>query len=932
MKSLEKDRSRRYESASAFASDIHRYLNDEPVLACPPTAMYRFEKFARKHKASLTTAAAIAVCLILGTTVSAWQAVRAKTAESQATANEQKAVANEQKANENAAAAEQKEQEAIKQRDEVKALADKLAAKDEHLQDTVYADHIHMAKAAWDSGDVSTMSELLNQHLPKAGEFDRRGFEWQYLNRLSKIGPLLSINTPTSPYTQYQFRLSPDRTRLFRLKAQGPVRPTPARNVPATPPTLQAWNLQTGQEEFAVELSSVTDFDASRWGKMPEFTPDGGHVVLISVQIDPATKKHVAGNMKVWDTRTGKEVFKLNGVVRKLGRRQDNKFLAVQMESQSVKIWDLQTGQERLTLPDQHPDTVAFSPDGKRLAAIYSDWDETKKAVAESEVKICDLQTGERLTAFKCQANWINHLVFSPDGQHLVTSAEENDSIKLWDVQTGKDLMTFRWNIEAIKELRFNADGTRLIALGSFENDSKEWVHQAKLWNVQSGQELLSVSGADEAQFSPDGRRVAITEGKRVGLSQPDNSRTKVFDVKSGQIMLSVKDAGGLVAFSPDSKRLATQSGGMRVWDLETGDEINHIKGFYGSNLLSFSQDGQRLIGGAWGATQVWDVNVEQVSAKKVLFPEVRFGGPGDSPTATSSDFTRIAGISKIQAFSRKTIKLFDLQTGQELRTFNGHKENVLCVAFSPDGKRVASGDGQQNDPPGRNEAGGSVKVWGVETGKELFTIANLPRRVLRLKFSPDGKKLAGTPGDGTMQLWDAHSGLELFGLSTKPPAGGRTLEFAFSSDGKHLAWQGKIWDAETGDELVMLKNAENSLRNIDTSAFSPDGKRVAGGAIVGPTNGDRIIGVWDAETGGLLFKTPTINVNVMGRPTFSPDGNRLASGGRIWDAHTGQFLLTLGSDRGGQTSFSPDGHRLTVVKDYSHEVTIYDATPLPNP
>ncbi|HMC10346.1 MAG TPA: serine/threonine-protein kinase, partial [Pirellulaceae bacterium] len=91
MKSLEKDRSRRYESASALAADIQRYLSDEPVLACPPTTMYRFQKFARKHKPALATAAAIALCLILGTTVSAWQAVRATTAEAQANANEAQA-------------------------------------------------------------------------------------------------------------------------------------------------------------------------------------------------------------------------------------------------------------------------------------------------------------------------------------------------------------------------------------------------------------------------------------------------------------------------------------------------------------------------------------------------------------------------------------------------------------------------------------------------------------------------------------------------------------------------------------------------------------------------------------------------------------------------------------------------------------------------
>src|SRR5207237_6591313 len=118
---------RRYESASSLAADIQRYLSDEPVHACPPSTMYRFHKFARKHKPALATAAAITACLLLGTTVSAWQAARATTAEGQAEANEQKA--------------NTERDEAQKQRDEVKALADKLAAKEEQLERTLYADH-----------------------------------------------------------------------------------------------------------------------------------------------------------------------------------------------------------------------------------------------------------------------------------------------------------------------------------------------------------------------------------------------------------------------------------------------------------------------------------------------------------------------------------------------------------------------------------------------------------------------------------------------------------------------------------------------------------------------------------------------------------------------------------------------------------------------
>src|SRR5438067_1137012 len=154
-KSLEKDRSRRYESASALAADIQRYLSDEPVLACPPTTMYRFQKFARKHRPALVTAAAIAACLILGTTVSAWQAVRATTAEAQANANATQAQEKAQEAN-------TQRDEAQKQRDEVRALNDKL-------QRTLYAAHMNLAKSAWDTGNLERMIDLLDEHRPKPG-------------------------------------------------------------------------------------------------------------------------------------------------------------------------------------------------------------------------------------------------------------------------------------------------------------------------------------------------------------------------------------------------------------------------------------------------------------------------------------------------------------------------------------------------------------------------------------------------------------------------------------------------------------------------------------------------------------------------------------------------------------------------------------------
>jgi hypothetical protein len=163
MKALEKDRTRRYDTANGLARDVDHYLKDEPVEACPPSTGYRLRKLARKNKKLLATAAAIALLLFLGVMGSAWQAVRATQAEGVAQENERQA--NEQR------------DDAKRQHDEVKALGDKL-------ETILYAAHINLAQHAWETGRIFRVKDLLDKHRPKQGESDLRGFEWQYLDRL----------------------------------------------------------------------------------------------------------------------------------------------------------------------------------------------------------------------------------------------------------------------------------------------------------------------------------------------------------------------------------------------------------------------------------------------------------------------------------------------------------------------------------------------------------------------------------------------------------------------------------------------------------------------------------------------------------------------------------------------------------------------------
>src|SRR5262245_5540402 len=247
------------------------------------------------------------------------------------------------------------------------------------------------------------------------------------------------------------------------------------------------------------------------------------------------------------------------------------------------------------------------------------------------------------------------------------------------------------------------------------------------------------------------------------------------------------------------------------------------------------------------------------------------------------------------------TVKLWDADSGQELLTLKGHGGAVSSVAFSPDGKRLASGS-----------IDSSVKLWDVVTGQELLILKGHRDAVSSVTFSPDGKNLASGSRDRTVKLWDVGAGQELFNLKGH---GNPVISVAFSPDGKRLATgsadrTGKLWDAGSGQELVTLKGHRNAVSSV---AFSPDGKRLATGSA------DRTVKLWDAGSGQELL-TLKGHGDIVRSVTFSPDGKRLATGSadrtvKLWDIGSGQELLTHKGhgDIVNSVTFSPDGKRLAT-------------------
>ncbi|KUJ24617.1 putative G-protein beta WD 40 repeat-containing protein [Mollisia scopiformis] len=259
-----------------------------------------------------------------------------------------------------------------------------------------------------------------------------------------------------------------------------------------------------------------------------------------------------------------------------------------------------------------------------------------------------------------------------------------------------------------------------------------------------------------------------------------------------------------------------------------------------------------------------------------------------------------------------KTIKLWDATTGDLQRTLAGHSGYVWAVAFSPDGKQIASGSEDK-----------TIKLWDTTTGDLQRTLTGHSELVWDIAFSPDGKQIASGSEDKTIKLWDVTTG-DLQRTFAGHSDGVSAI--AFSPDGKQIASGGdktfKLWDATTGDLQRTLAGHSDLVIAV---AFSPDGKQIASGS------GDKTIKLWDATTGDLQ-RTLTGHSELVWDIAFSPNGKQIASGSedktiKLWDAITGDLQRTLASHSKpvSAIAFSPDGKQIASGS-WDETIKLWDA------
>ncbi|OAI51804.1 hypothetical protein AYO44_04870 [Planctomycetaceae bacterium SCGC AG-212-F19] len=249
-----------------------------------------------------------------------------------------------------------------------------------------------------------------------------------------------------------------------------------------------------------------------------------------------------------------------------------------------------------------------------------------------------------------------------------------------------------------------------------------------------------------------------------------------------------------------------------------------------------------------------------------------------------------------------RTVRLWDLATGRELRRFEAHRGGVATVAFSPDGKWAASA--------GHDRV---LILWRVADGKELRRMTGHTDPVTALVFSPDGKLIASGGTDRTVRLWDAASGKEVRGFTGHE---GKITSMAFAPDGKTLASAShdhtvRLWDIETGESLRVLHGHTGPVYAV---AFAPDGRAVAAGG------NDKMVRIWAVQTGQEVRRLEG-HTNAVIRVAFAPDGKTILSGSsryqtvdqtiRLWDVATGKMQRSYGGadrNRVSCAAFAPDG------------------------
>jgi WD40 repeat protein/serine/threonine protein kinase len=575
-----------------------------------------------------------------------------------------------------------------------------------------------------------------------------------------------------------------------------------------------------------------------------------------------------------------------------------------------ITIWEMSSKKALISLAGHtsYVNSVVFSPNGRYILSGSDD----------QTLRLWDMRLGMVSRCFKGHSGKVLSVGFSPDGHYAVSSSSDH-TVRLWNVTSGREAKCFRGHTLAVKCAVFSPEGTSIL---SCSNDKT-----IRLWNVASGQEVRRFEGhssnINSISFSPDGRYI---------VSGSDDKKIRLWDVKSGKAVrcFGCGDSVWSVKFSPNGRYILSSSRDANIilWEIHYPEK--RWVDIHPYPSLCEPRDVAKL-------------GLEQKSVEVFLHSALRLMASGDFRDA----YRLLREGQLIQGYSRdreilNLLTLCGSRAGQLrglrdvwcLNFFEGHHENITAACFSNDGQYILSGSLDK-----------TIRLWNVASGKEVRRFEGDGSYVYSVRFSPDSRYIL-SGHEKSVRLWEINSGdgVKLFEghgggyAASFSPDGQLVVISSINGKDTKIRWLsvangeevgcfvrpstavGPICFSPDGQYILFRSDDKNmSLIKIMTKdkikqfccekswspiAFSPDGQTILSGGTVSTLR------LWDVKTGRQLNRHfRCISNNLLSRRggnrisvlTFSPDGHyALSSGGRdgevihLWDIMTGKELKEL--------------------------------------
>jgi WD40 repeat protein len=564
--------------------------------------------------------------------------------------------------------------------------------------------------------------------------------------------------------------------------------------------------------------------------------PEGLNGSVVSVAFSPDGKRLAAGvynpgkpgSIWIGNAETGAMELAIPahvGIIWSIAFSPKGEFLASAGEDRSVLIWNTETGEpisSQLQMHESHHFTsVAFSPDGRYLAAGTGTRYEHDYDNKRGEIKIWETSTWKEVRTLKSHTLSVNSVAFSPDSQRLASGSSDR-TVKIWDTKTWEAVSTLYGHTQFVVGVAFRPDNARQLVSASEDCT-------LKVWDVETLENLLTLNGhrgmVNCVAYSPDGRRIA---------SGSDDLTLKLWNAEQPFVARTLGGAGRNwfthVAFSPGGERMAAANVDrtLTIWDRSNYDKPRII-GEHNYPLWGLAFSRGDLIASACGDViradqpseiRVWNWRTGELVRSLPSSANVQWS------VAFSPDGLLMATAGGDLGWNPLELKVWDTTTWSVRHDLIGHARGVSCVAFDPKGEFLASG---AND--------GIVKLWDVRSGEWKRDLDGGKTAVQGIAFSLDGKSLA-IAGSESVTICNllTNEKLALRGHL------GRVQQVSFHPNGRRLASAGndgtvRIWDLKTGQEVLTLRGHQGFVYDL---AFSPDGHQLVS------ASRDGTVKIWD--------------------------------------------------------------------------------------